>query len=103
MSKHPSQQDCPTESQLEVLKRITERVQLEMSEERLGNSTIVNTEHEPIFRVIHGFLGTGKNKAIAWICELFTDVLGWEHGNQFVCLAVQNTVALNIGGYTIHH
>ena len=74
-----------------------------MNEERIGNSAIVNTEHEPIFRVIHGFPGTGKSKAIAWICELFTDVLGWEHGNNFVCLAVQNTMASNIGGYTIHH
>ena len=64
---------------------------------------VSSTQSEPIFDVIHGLPGTGKSKVIAWICELFTDVLGWESGNQFVCLAVQNTMAANIGGHTIHH
>ena len=74
---------------------------MEVTEERSG--MVSSTQSEPIFDVIHGLPGTGKSKVIAWICELFTDVLGWESGNQFVCLAVQNTMAANIGGHTIHH
>lgn len=64
---------------------------------------VSSTQAEPIFDVIHGLPGTGKSKVIAWICELFMDVLGWESGNQFVCLAIQNTMAANIAGHTIHH
>ena len=86
-----------------MLSHITERVMQEMDEERSANIAILNTQGEPIFQVIQGFPGTGKSKVIGWICELFTDILGWERGNQFVCLAVQNTMASNIGGYTIHH
>ena len=86
-----------------MLTHVTERLGKEMNEERSENDAILNTQDEPLFQVIHGLPGTGKSKVIAWICELFTDVLGWEHGNQFVCLAVQNTMASNIGGHTIHH
>ena len=86
-----------------MLTHVTERLGKEMDEERGENDAILNTQDEPLFQVIHGLPGTGKSKVIAWICELFTDVLGWEHGNQFVCLAVQNTMASNIGGHTIHH
>jgi len=84
-----------------VLSHIIARVERELEEERSG--TVSSTQHEPIFQVIQGLPGTGKSKVIAWTRELFTDVLGWERGNQFVCLAVQNTMASNIDGYTIHH
>lgn len=72
-----------------------------MTEER--SDMVASTQCEPIFDLIHGIPGAGKSKVIAWIRELFTDVLGWESGTQFVCLAVQNTMAANIGGHTIHH
>ena len=94
-------QDCPTGEQLRVLEHITQRVEREMTEERSG--MVASTACEPIFDLIHGIPGAGKSKVIAWICELFTDVLGWESGTQFICLAVQNTMAANIGGRTIHH
>ena len=84
-----------------MLSHITARVEKELTEER---SDMVSTTHcEPLFDLIHGIPGAGKSKVIAWICELFTDVLGWTSGNQFICLAVQNTMAANIGGSTIHH
>jgi len=38
----------------------------------------------------------------AWIRSFFEDVLGWEHGREFVCIASMNTMAALIGGYTIH-
>ena len=72
-----------------------------MIEERSDMAS--STKCEPLFDLIHGVPGAGKSKVIGWICELFTDVLGWESGTQFVCLAVQNTMAANIGGHTIHH
>ena len=84
-----------------MLSHIIARVERELEEERSG--TVSSTQDEPIFQVIQGLPGTGKSKVIAWTRELFTDVLGWERGNQFVCLAVQNTMASNIDGYTIHH
>ena len=84
-----------------MLSHIIARVERELEEERSG--MVSTTQDEPIFQVIQGLPGTGKSKVIAWTRELFTDVLGWERGNQFVCLAVQNTMASNIDGYTIHH
>ena len=84
-----------------MLEHVAERVEKEMTEER--SDMVSSTPCEPVFDLIHGIPGGGKSKVIAWICELFTDVLGWENGTQFVCLAVQNTMAANIGGHTIHH
>ena len=57
---------------------------------------------EPSREMIHGLPGAGKSRLIHWIKELFTDVLGWEHGVQFVVLASQNTMAALVGGRTLH-
>ena len=95
------QQDCPTGDQLEVPSHIAARLEKELTEERSG--MVSTTQVEPLFDSIHGIPGAGKSRVIAWICELFTDVLGWTSGNQFVCLAVQNTMAASINGSTIHH
>ena len=51
----------------------------------------------------HGQPGCGKSRLIGWIREAFEEVLGWQHGVQFVCLAFQNTMAAQIAGETIHH
>ena len=83
-----------------MLSHITARVGVEVTEEQSG--MVSSTQSEHIFDVIHGLTGTGKSKVIAWTCALFADVLGWESGNQFVCLAVKNTMAANIAGHTIH-
>lgn len=72
----------------------------ELTEE--AAALVSETNDEPVFDLIHGLPGAGKSKVIAWICELFTEILRWTHGNQFVCLAFQNTMAANIGGSTIH-
>ena len=61
-----------------MLEHVTERVEKEMTEER--SDMVASTQCEPIFDLIHGIPGAGKSKVIAWICELFTDVLGWESG-----------------------
>ena len=92
---------CPNEEQYAVLTHVAKRVEQEWFEERAG--TMEASNEEPLFDLVHGLPGTGKSRVIAWIRELFIDVLGWTHGNQFVCLAFQNTMAANIGGSTIHH
>ena len=84
-----------------MLKAIAERVNTEMLEEQAGE--MASTAHEPMLDLVHGLPGTGKSRVIAWIRELLEDVLRWEHGVEFVCLAFQNSMAAHIDGATIHH
>ena len=91
----------PTEEQRAVLEALVERVEIEATEEQ--SNTRERSEGEPLFGLVHGFPGTGKTELIFWIRELFEKQLGWTHGIQFVCLAVQNIMAANINGFTIHH
>ena len=92
----------PTNQQLEVLRTIVDRIKeeakAEQSEKKKGSSA-----SEPLFDMAHGQPGCGKSRLIAWIREAFEEVLGWQHGVQFVCLAFQNTMAAQIAGETIHH
>ena len=83
-----------------MLKHVATRVKEEWVEESAG--LVSSSTHDPLFDLVHGLPGTGKSRVIAWIRELFEDKLGWTHGNQFVCLAFQNTMAANIDGFTIH-
>ena len=39
---------------------------------------------------------------IAWVSELFEDVLGWIRGVQFAPFVV-SVMAAHINGYTLHH
>ena len=66
---------------MKVLEHVAERVEKEMTEER--SDMVASTSCEPIFDLIHGIPGAGKSKVIAWICELFTDVLGWVEHNSY--------------------
>ena len=50
-----------------------------------------------------GMAGAGKSKCIKWLKIFFKDVLKWEHGVQFQCIATQNTMAALIGGSTAHN
>ena len=57
---------------------------------------------EPLRGLIHGLPGTGKSRVIKWICRMFTEALGWEHGVEFICVAFQNRVAYAMGGAALH-
>ena len=46
--------------------------------------------------------GTGKTEILGWLRDLFEGQLGWTHGNEFVYLAQQNTMAGAIAGFRIH-
>ena len=46
--------------------------------------------------------GTGKSECLRWTRRFFEEVLGWTHGVQFQMVAPQHTMALLIGGGTVH-
>ena len=52
--------------------------------------------------LIHGFLGTGKSRAIKWVMRMFEEVMDLQHGKEFVCAAFQNKVAYAMHGSTLH-
>ena len=91
----------PTQKQMEFLKALCERIKTEAQEE--STTTVRSAVREPMFDMIHGVPGCGKSQLIAWTQELFVNVLHWEHGVQFVCIAFQNAMAAHIDGFTIHH
>ena len=104
----------PKEEQVAILRCVINRVKYERDAERLDlaehrarqlrqplkRRRVV--ELEPMSALIHGLPGTGNSEVIRYIRRLFEDVLRWEHGKEFVFLAVQNTAAAEIGGFTIH-
>ena len=57
---------------------------------------------EPLRGLVHGLPGTGKSRVLKWLRSLFEDALGWTHGEQFLCVALQNRMAGSIGGDTLH-
>ena len=95
--------DTPTEEQYEVLCRVRDRVKAEREREegsrRQGTST---DDSEPLRGLVHGLPGTGKSKVIFFIRRFFEEALGWKHGNEFLFVAYQNTVAHAMAGETIH-
>jgi len=74
---------------------------LRLWQEHIAN-TQMKSQVEPLRLLTHGLPGAGKSQLIKWIRSFFEDVLGWEHGREFVCIASMNTMAALIGGYTIH-
>lgn len=64
-----------------MIDRVAARVQQEWHEER-AREVDTSTE-DPLFELVHGKPGTGKSKVIAWIREVFVEILNWTHGNEF--------------------
>ena len=59
---------------------------------------------EPLRWCVHGGPGTGKSKhVLAFLKELFEEVLHWDMGIQFQVVALQAVMATLLGGDTIHH
>ena len=92
----------PNEEQFAVLQGVATRLKQELQQEQSIERNPVGDNDEPMLDLVHGLPGTGKTEVIKWLIELF-QVLGWENGVQYICLAVQNVMAANIGGQTIHH
>ena len=90
----------PTPDQWRVLEAIHARC-VRMRQEHNSNVQKRSRE-EPLRLMIQGLPGAGKSQVIQWVRNFFEEVLGWQHGREFVCLASMNTMAALIGGSTIH-
>ena len=101
MAKIMLRSERPNAQQAQFLRQFVGRLELEVLEAQQRQVNV--SSHEPLLDLVHGFLGTGKSRLIAWMRELMEDGLGWEHGVQFVCLAFQNAMAAQINGHTLHH
>ena len=67
------------------------------------SSRISRDDREEPFRGgVHGLPGTGKSRAIEWIIRIFQEVMEWQHGREFMCVAFQNKVAHTMESYTLH-
>ena len=91
----------PNQKQLEFLGLFVRRLKIEWLEKH--QSTINENPEEPLLDLVHGFPGTGKSAMVGWMRQVMEEGLGWEHGVQFVCLALQNAMAAQINGQTVHH
>ena len=74
----------PTAEQLMILQTIVDRIAVEAAIEQ-GTIRSDSSTSQPLFDMAHGHPGCGKSRLIAWIREVFEEVLGWQHGLQFVC------------------
>ena len=57
---------------------------------------------EPLLRLVHRLLGSGKTQVLQWLQSYFEEVWGWTLGLEFVFTAPMNSMASNIQGSTIH-
>ena len=97
----------PVDEDLKVLRTVADRCLIEFQMLKEGcDLPKAKSERqemeEPLRGFIHGPPGTGKSRLMYWICRFFREALGWEHGNQFICVAYQNRVAYAMGGVTLH-
>ena len=90
----------PYREQENILRSVYGRILVEERERHFGR--VNSSEEEPMRALIHGFPGAGKSKVIHWLRDLFENVFGWKHREEFVCLAPLNTMAALIQGYTVH-
>ena len=99
--------EAPTTEQLGLITRVSDRVLVEFELEKEG--VILPKRHpdrqsreRPLLGFCHGSPGTGKSRAIKWIRRMCTEALGWQHEDEFLCVAFQNRVAHAMEGSTIH-
>lgn len=52
---------------------------------------------------MHGKPGTGKSHTISTIVDFFEKQMGWTRGVEFQVCSLQQVLAAQIGGETVHH
>ena len=87
----------PTAEQLKFLRAVVDRCLTEAQEEQAESS-----RSEPLRAVFHGVPGAGKTQTLKWLRAFFENLCGWQHQQEFVYLAPQNTQAALIAGMTLH-
>ena len=99
----------PTSEQLSVLRHVAARVLKEFAADKVDSSTKCQAtlkpnvdDYEPVKGLIHGTPGTGKSVVIKLLRLFFEEALGWEHGEEFICVAFQNRMAAAVKGMTLH-
>ena len=97
----PDQRQVLNVSQIEVLKKVAERVCMEMHVLVSGD---YDSLPEPLRWSMHGGPGTGKTHVIKIIKEeRFEKVLKWNTGVEFQIIALQAVVAVFLlSGDTVH-
>ena len=96
-SAEPRSACKPTAEQLKFLRAVVDRCLTEAQEEQAESS-----RSEPLRAVFHGVPGAGKTQTLKWLRAFFEDLCGWQHQQEFVYLAPQNTQAALIAGMTLH-
>jgi len=94
----------PTAQQARILEAVHLQTKLEyFLEQGLPLSAdIADLKIRPMYRLAHGLPGSGKSQVLLWIRDYFEQVWGYKHGDEFVFVAGQNSMADNIGGVTMH-
>ena len=93
----------PNAEQLEYLMEIKDRCEVEVQEaESFANTKKQDKPSEPYRKGLLGPPGTGKSECLRWTRRFFEEVLGWTDGVQFQMVAPQHTMALLVGGKTVH-
>ena len=101
------EEEAPTPEQLQILERVAERV---LEEFRMDHEGLLLEKHHPdrmraevpLLGFCHGSPGTGKSRVIKWVTRLFVEALGWQHEDEFLCVAIQSRVAHAMGGNILH-
>ncbi len=93
----------PNPEQVAVSQDILDRCAVEAElERRHGGGRQRGEVAEPLRSLTQGIPGAGKSQLLKWIRAFFEEVLGWQHGIEFVFIASMNTMAALIDGFTIH-
>ena len=96
-SQEPRAARKPTAEQVTFLRAVVDRCLTEAQEEQVESS-----RSEPLRAVFHGVPGAGKTQTLKWLRAFFEELCGWQHQQEFVYLAPQNTQAALIAGMTLH-
>ena len=94
----------PTAKQREILLTVHLRRKYEYFLEQglTLSADIAYLSSTPLYRLIHGLPGAGKSQVLLWLRSYFEEVWHWKHRDQFVFLTSMNSMADNIGGFTMH-
>ena len=79
----------PSVEQEKFLETVVRRCLIEAQEER----DEPEFRSEPVRTFLHGVPGAGKSQTLKWLRDFFETVCGWQHEQQFVYVAPQNTQA----------